>query len=411
MSASAARARRFAARAALVAIVVLATAAAAAAASAGVPRPDPDAKAAIVVDARSGEVLLADGADERHQIASTTKLMTALLVMERARPQEVFTAPRYEAAPIESQIGLETGERMRVRDLLTALLLESANDAAVTIATNVSGSRRAFVRDMNRRAGELGLRSTSYSNPVGLDSRRNRSSARDLASLARVLLRDPRFAATVDRTQARLRSGERRRTVRNRNTLVGAYPFVEGVKTGYTQGARYVLVGAGKGRGAEVVSVVLGAPSELSRNQSTLDLLRFGLDQFRRVRVAVPGRSVARRPVDGRDELAVGVATPRGLTATVRRGRSPATRVRVPEEIEGPLAAGRRIGTLEVRDGARVLSSAPLLTASAVPAPEPFSDLRSPTGLALALTSLVVTAIVGATVRARSRRRRRTPIK
>ena len=132
MSASAARARRFAARAAL---VVLATAASAPAAAAGVPRPDPDAKAAIVVDARSGEVLLADGVDERHQIASTTKLMTALLVMERARPQEVFTAPRYEAAAIESQIGLETGERMRVRDLLTALLLESANDAAVTIAT------------------------------------------------------------------------------------------------------------------------------------------------------------------------------------------------------------------------------------------------------------------------------------
>ena len=404
MSSSATRARRFAASAALVATFLLA--AVAPAASAAVPRPDPEARAAIVVDARSGDVLLADGADERHPIASTTKLMTALLLLERAEPSDVFTAAGYEAAAVESQIGLERGERVRARDLLTALLLASANDAAATIATNVAGSRRAFVGEMNRRAAELGLRSTSYSDPIGL-ARRNRSSARDLASLTRGLLRNPRFAATVDRSQARLRSGARRRTVRNRNTLIDAYPFVEGVKTGYTQRAQYVLVGAGKGRGAEVVSVVLGAPSELSRNQSTLDLLRFGLDQFRRVRVARAGAPVARRPVDGRDGLLVGLATPRGLRATVRRGRRPATRVRVAEEIEVPLPAGRRVGRLEVRDGARVLASAPLLTASAVPAPEPLADLRSPTGLALALTAVVVLVLVVATVRTRRRRRPR----
>ena len=403
MTPSAARARRFAAPAALVAAFLLAPAMAPVA-SAAVPRPEPDARAAIVVDARSSEVLLADGADERHSIASTTKLMTALLLLERAEPNEVLTATGYQAAAVESQIGLERGERLRARDLLTALLLASANDAAATIATNVSGSRRAFVRDMNRRAAELGLRSTSYSDPIGL-APRNRSSARDLASLTRRLLRNRRFAATVDRTQARLRSGARRRTVRNRNTLVEAYPFVEGVKTGYTQRAQYVLIGAGKGRGAEVVSVVLGAPSELSRNQSTLDLLRFGLDQFRRVRVARAGAPVARRPVDGRDGLVVGLATPRGLTATVRRGRRPATRLRVAEEIEGPLPPGRRVGRLEVRDGARVLASAPLLTTSAVPEAEPFADLRSPAGLAVLLTAVVVLALVVATVRARRRRR------
>ena len=404
MSPSAARARRLAASAVLVAAAVLA--ATAPGASAAVPRPDPEARAAIVVDARSGEVLLADGADERHPIASTTKLMTALLLLERAEPNDVLTATAYEAAAVESQIGLVRGERMRARDLLSALLLASANDAAATIANNVSGSRRAFVRDMNRRAAELGLRSTTYSDPIGL-ARRNRSSARDLAALTRVLLRNRRFAATVDRTQARLRSGASRRTVRNRNTLIDAYPFVEGVKTGYTQSAQYVLIGAGKGRGAEVVSVVLGAPSELSRNQSTLDLLRFGLDQFRRVRIAAAGAPVARRPVDGRDGLVVGLVAPRGLTATVRRGRRPDTRVRVAEEIEGPLPAGRRVGRLEVRDGARVLASAPLLTASAVPEPEPFADLRSSGGLALLVTVPLVLALVAITVRARRRRRPR----
>jgi D-alanyl-D-alanine carboxypeptidase (penicillin-binding protein 5/6) len=407
VSPPAARARRFAAPAVLALSVAALLAVSAAPGWAAVPRPDPDAKAAILVDARSGEVLLADGADERRSIASTTKLMTALLLMERARPDEVFTASNYQAAAVESQIGLETGERMRVGDLLTALLLASANDAAATIATNVSGSRRAFVREMNRRAGELGLRSTSYSNPVGLDSRRNRSSARDLASLARVLLRNPRFAATVDRPSAHLRSGRRPRTVRNRNTLIEAYPFVEGVKTGHTQAAGYVLVGAGQGRGAELVSVVLGAPNEAARNQATLDLLRWGIDQFRRVRVADAGRPVGRRPVAGRGEMRVGLSTPRGLNATLRRGRRPSTRLRVAEEIEGPLPARRRIGTLEVSDGQRVLATAPLLTTRAVPAPAPLAALRSPLGVAVALTLLVVIAIVVAmAVRARGRRAR-----
>jgi D-alanyl-D-alanine carboxypeptidase (penicillin-binding protein 5/6) len=293
-------------------------------------------------------------------------------------------------------------------DLLTALLLESANDAAATIAVNVSGSRRAFVADMNRRARELGLRSTSYSNPIGFDSPRNRSSARDLAALTRVLLRNDRFAATVDRPRARLRSGERRRTVRNRNTLIAAHPFVEGVKTGHTQRADYVLVGAGEGKGAELVSVVLGAPSEVARNQGTLDLLRWGLDQFRRVPVARRGRPVTRRPVDGRDGAAVGLVTPEGLAVTARRGRRPDVRVRAAEEIEGPLPAGQRVGTVEARDGTRVLGSAPLVTASAVPAPERFSELLSPEGVALALTGLVLVAIVLAVaVRTRTRRRRR----
>jgi D-alanyl-D-alanine carboxypeptidase (penicillin-binding protein 5/6) len=363
-------------------------------ADARLPRPDPRAKAAIVVDARSGEVLLDEGADERHQIASTTKLMTALLLLERARLDAIFRAPRYEADAVESQIGLKSGERMRVRDLLAALLLESANDAAATIAVNVSGSRRAFVRDMNARARALGLRSTRYQNPIGFDSTRNRSSARDLATLARLLLRDPTFAAIVDRRAARLRSGGRRRVVRNRNNLVLNEPFVAGVKTGHTLRAGFVLVGAAERRGARVVSVVLGAPSEAARDQSTLALLRWGLDQFRRVRLVRDGRPVTMLPVDGRDGERVGLETTEAVTVTARRGRRPALRVQAPEEVQGPLPPGRRVGSLEVRDGGRVLRTAPLVTAAAVAAPEPLAELRHPAALA-ALIGLALLATLG----------------
>ena len=151
-------------------------------------------------------------ANDRRSIASTTKLMTALLALERARPNEVFTAPRYDALPIESQINLRTGERMKVKDLLKALLLESANDAAATLARNISGSQQAFVAAMNARAEELGLEDTSYANPIGLDDPANFSSARDLAGLARLLLSRPRFARIVEHAGggARVRCGAAR---------------------------------------------------------------------------------------------------------------------------------------------------------------------------------------------------------
>ena len=405
MTPFAATARRLPLRVAVTALALLALSVVAAPASARVLRPDPEAKAAIVVDALTGEVLLAEGADERHQIASTTKLMTALLALERSNPEDVFRASRYSADPIESQIGLRTGERIRARDLLVALLLESANDAAATIATNLSGSRSAFVRDMNRRARELGLRSTSYSNPIGFDSGRNHSSARDLAALARRLLGNPRFASIVDRPRARLRSGVRRRTVVNRNRLVATHPFVEGVKTGRTLEAGFVLVGAGKGRGTRVVSVILGAPSEAARDTGTLALLRYGLDQFRRRRVLAPGSAVTRVPVEGREGERVALETPRGVVATVRRGRRPSLRVRAPAKVEGPLPAGRRIGVVEVRDRERVLASAPLVTAAAVAKPKPLAALRSAGGAALVLTLLVLAAIVSAVAVSRVRGR------
>ncbi len=268
---------------------------AAAAAQDPADRPEvPGAQAAILIDARDGGVLFQRDPDERRQIASTTKLMTALLTLERAKPGDVYRAPAYNALAVESKIDLRAGERMRVDDLLEALLLESANDAAVTLAQGVSGSRPAFVRDMNARAGELGLTGTSYANPIGLDDPDNYSTARDLAALARRLLRDRRFASIVDMPAANLESGAHPRVVDNRNDLVARYDFVDGVKTGHTGTAGYVLVGAAGGPlGSQVISVVLGEPSEAARDTESLALLRYGLAQFRRVQPLEESKPVA----------------------------------------------------------------------------------------------------------------------
>jgi serine-type D-Ala-D-Ala carboxypeptidase (penicillin-binding protein 5/6) len=356
------------------------------------PPPVPGADAAIVVDGRDGDVMFAKNADERQSIASTTKLMTALLTLEGSRPREVFASADYVAAPVESQIGLRPGERMTVRDLFVALLLESANDAAATLAEGVSGSVDAFVADMNERAAELGLEDTSYANPIGFDDRLNYSTASDLAVLSRELLRRPRFARVVDMPEADLDSGARPRTIDNRNTLVATHPFVTGVKTGHTLGAGYVLIGSAKGRGgARVISVVMGEPSEAARDADTLKLLRWGIGRFRRVRVLDGGRTMARADIEYRDERAALVPA-RDAVLTLRHGERVRRRIRAPEELEGPLPAGSRVGSVTVFvDGERA-RRVPLVTAADVPDAGTMRVLISVLGVPL--TVLLVIAIV-----------------
>jgi len=383
-------------------VAAVVVAAAAAPASAAVPPPKvPGAPAAIVVDARDGTVMFEKRPDNERSIASTTKLMTALLALERAKPNDVFTAPAYNAMPAESRINLRPGERMTVHDLLEALLLESANDAAVTLAEGVSGSREAFVEEMNARAADLGLEHTSYANPIGLDEAGNYSSARDLATLTRVLLRRPRFARIVDMPEAELESGERPRVVENRNDLLASYPWVSGVKTGYTLNAGNVLVGAAKGPGgARVISVVLGEPSEAARDQETLTLLRWGLARFHRVRVLDPRRMLAQADIKYRDSTARLVAR-REAVLTIRDGERIRRRVNAPEEVEGPLAAGTRVGTVTVLLDGRSARRVALVTAEEVPDAGTLRVLLSWLGVPLTLILLlaILVALVLAILR------------
>jgi D-alanyl-D-alanine carboxypeptidase (penicillin-binding protein 5/6) len=361
-----------------------------------VPRPSlQSASAGIVMDARSGETMLAKHPDSRRPIASTTKLMTALLVLESGKLGKTFTAPAYHALPAESKINLRRGERMTGRDLLTALLLESANDAAVDLAQGVAGSRPAFVARMNLRARQLGLRNTHYANPIGLDAPGNYSSARDLATLARRLMADPTFAAIVDRPAATLRSGDHLRTIRNRNLLIGRHRFVDGVKTGHTITAHYVLVGAAHGNGGKVVSVVLGEPSEGARDVDTLALLRWGIDQYRRVTVLPPGRTVAYAKVAYHDHLRIPLTTRRAANFTLHRGERLATRVHAPKQLEGPIAAGRRVGSVDVLYLGRRVKTLGLVTARAVPGSTFIARVVDPLGPVLTSLALVLVVLGG----------------
>jgi D-alanyl-D-alanine carboxypeptidase (penicillin-binding protein 5/6) len=325
------------------------------------------AKSAILVEATTGDVLLAHNADQHRQIASTTKLMTVLVALERDDLDDVFSAPDYHASPAESQIGLRSGERMSVRDLLRAALLPSANDAAAALAVGTMGSTARFVAEMNRRAQALGLRDTHFANPVGLDDPENYSTANDLARLAIRLRRYEFFRRTVDLPLATLRSGSRKRTVVNRNALVRRVGAVDGIKTGHTGRAGNILVGSATRDGVTVISVVLGEPTERARDSDSLALLRFGLDSYNARTVLPEGRVLGRVGLRYRGGQSVEVIAGATVRRVLRSGARTRTTVSgLPTEVDGPLPRGTRVGTALVRRGEEVLARVPVVTARPV---------------------------------------------
>jgi D-alanyl-D-alanine carboxypeptidase (penicillin-binding protein 5/6) len=331
------------------------------------PAPSVSAPSAIVIETHTGDVAFRRGADQRRAIASTTKLMTALLALEQGDLGRTYRAGRYRALPVESKINLRTGERMTVADLLRGLLLASANDAAVTLAERIGGSRSAFVRRMNERARELGLGNTRFANPIGLDAPGNFSTARDLARLTIRLRRFDFFRKTVNQPSVMLQSGDRPRTIANRNLLVRRVPFVSGVKTGHTAAAGWVLVGSASRRGVTVVSVVLGTPSEAARNADSLSLLRYGLARYRRARAVRRGQVLARPSIRFRPGATLEVVAARNARRVIRRGERFRLHVRdVPTEVEGPIRAGQRLGSVDVRLHGRRVATVALVADSDV---------------------------------------------
>lgn len=363
-------------------------------------------RAGIVVDAETGRALWALNSRERRLIASTTKIMTALVAISRANADRRLKVVRYPRAPAESVLGLKAGERMTVEDLLRALLLHSANDAAHTLAVRLGGSRDAFVEAMNRRARVLGLDDTRYGNPVGLDTPRTESTARDLAKLAIAAMREPRFKAIVGRRGATLRSGAKKRRIANRNKLVRHYEFVDGVKTGFTSRAGFLLVGSATRSDARVISVVMGEPSERARDKDSIKLLRFGRAFFRPVRPVVADHTVARLPVALRDTEAR-VYAKRTVSFALRDREGYKLAITAEQELEGPLAAGSRVGVLNVSRNGREYAELPIYLRDAIPAPPVTAVLMRLLGRMLPpLLGLAILFMMGLLLMRRRTRRR-----
>jgi serine-type D-Ala-D-Ala carboxypeptidase (penicillin-binding protein 5/6) len=357
-----------------------------------------------MIEASTGKLLYALNPDRELAIASTTKLMTALVTLQHVGMGATFTYPDYYLAPVDSQIGLVPGDRMSVHDLLIAMLLPSAGDAAEDLAWGVGrGSVPRFLAMMNAEARRLGLRHTHYSTAIGLDTPGNYSTARDLVTLARWMLHSqPFFRRVVALPRALVGIDGRPRVVTNLNSLIGSVPWVNGVKTGHTLDAGYVLVGSGTRHGMTLISAVLGAPSESARESDTLALLQYGFGHFRLLTPIRKGKVLARLEVSGypgqRAELIA--------AGTFRLLASRSTRVRVviqaPAQLTGPLPWHALIGRAYVQAGASRVAVIALLLAHALPAPP--ESLLDRVG-AGPFTLLVVASLLAASVVLRRLRR------
>jgi serine-type D-Ala-D-Ala carboxypeptidase (penicillin-binding protein 5/6) len=331
------------------------------------PPPPLSAPSAAVFEGSTARPVFGRAAGQRRLIASTTKMMTALLTVSSVRLDRTCTAPPYAAGPLETQIGLRAGERMRVRDLLRAVLLPSANDAAATLAVCVGGSRSAFVARMNARARQLGLDHTHFSTPIGLDDAGNYSTAADLARLAIAARGDAFLRQTMNLRSAVLRSGDRLRTVVNRNSLVQQVPWVDGVQTRHTNAAGYILVASGTRSGTTFVATVLGDPSEGARNADALALLKWAFASFRVATPVRPGVVYAQPSVKHRPDDHIAVVAVRGVRELLRRDVHVRLAIDVPSELEGPLPRGAVVGSATVRANGRPIARVPLVTRAAVP--------------------------------------------
>jgi len=329
-----------------------------------------------VIDARTGDVLTSHAGNEKLPIASTTKLMTAYVAMKELPLDEIVRAEPYPAELGESLMGLREGERVSVRDLLYGLILLSGNDAAHTLAVAAAGSEERFVAQMNRYAAALGLSHTHYANPIGLDEEGNYSSALDLLALSRRLMREPAFAEIADTRSVLLRSLRPPRRIETINELLEMAPWVTGVKTGHTYGAGYVLVGAGQRRGASLISVVIGAPSDEARYAGNLELLEAGFGQYRRRLPVRAGQDLASPEIRySGGELPL--RAERTLAVGARRGQQVEVQVRAPSEVEGPLRRGRRLGQAAVFVDGRRVGAVALRAGRAVPEASAFDRARS----------------------------------
>ncbi len=260
--------------------------------------PEISAEAWILYDDTYGQVLAENQADQRRSIASTTKILTAMVVLENSRPDEPVTITNQAASIGESEIGLVGGENpWRVEELLAALMLRSANDAAVALAQHVGGSVSGFSEMMNRRTAELGLTNSNFTNPHGLDEPEHYSTARDLLTISRAAMENPYFTHIISIRSFSLppTPDGTPRLIVNRNDLLATYPGTLGIKTGYTGQALQTLSAVAERQGRRIYAVVLGS------NQHFEDVARlfdYAFANFSPLTL-VPVTSDRKRPLAG----------------------------------------------------------------------------------------------------------------
>lgn len=295
------------------------------------------ATSAILVDVDSGRVLYEHNADAKMLIASTTKILTALVAIEEGDLAQTVTVSREAAYTEGSSMYLKVGEKLTLETLLYGLMLCSGNDAAVAIAQAVSGSVETFAKRMNAMAEELGMTGSSFANPNGLDHEEHYSTARDMARLA--------CAAVNNETLVRIASTKSitigGRTMTNHNKLLSRVEGCIGLKTGYTQAAGRTLVSCAERNGQRLVAVTLQDGNDWADHQALYD---YGFSAYPAQQGAVLGQTVGSAQIEGGESSQVSLVAAESFSWPLAQGETLETRLQVDEPLTAPVTAGTAVG-------------------------------------------------------------------
>lgn len=324
-------------------------------------QPSANYTAAILMEPQTGQILLQQEIHKVWPAASLTKMMLMLLVMEKVEDKSLVLTDRVEVSRRASKMGgsqvyLEPGEVFTVEQLMKAIVIHSANDAAQALAEWIAGSSDAFVSLMNRRAAELGLKATIYHNVHGLPPERGQSSsltsAYDTAILARALVRYPEILRWGSTEKEPFRGGEF--ILENTNRLIGRFAGADGLKTGYSREAGFNLAATAARDGARFIAVVLGAPTNRTRFREAARLLSMGFDEFKLVTVMKAGETVAEQlRIRGGviDRLQPVLNEPAWVVVPRAQEKAVKSNIRLRDSVWAPLRKGDKIGELIVTNG------------------------------------------------------------
>jgi D-alanyl-D-alanine carboxypeptidase (penicillin-binding protein 5/6) len=332
---------------------------------AAVPPPAIAAKSYLLVDVLSGQTLVAQNADEQREPASLTKLMTAYLVFgalknKELMPSQMVTVSEKAWRAEGSRMFIEPKKAVSVDELLRGEIVQSGNDAAIALAEAVAGSEQAFVERMNREAEKLGMKNTRFANATGLPSPRQASTASDLARVAVALIRDfPEYYPLYSLKEYRYNNI----TQPNRNRLLWTDPFVDGVKTGYTEAAGYCLIASAKRGPRRLLSVVLGAGSDASRASESQRLLNYGFQFYDTVQLYQNGQAVGMLRVwkGAANSVPAGFVADQYVTLPKGQAQKLKLMMEAAEPLVAPVTQGQRVGVVKVTFEGQPLGEFPLL--------------------------------------------------
>ena len=341
------------------------------------------AQSALIIDAMSGKPLWSRNADDPRYPASTTKIMTALLLIENTRPTDIIIAPVGIDKIGESSMNLKPGEQVSARDMLYAIMLRSANDGCVAIAHHISGSVPAFVELMNKRALEIGATNTTFNNPNGLNDNLHITTAEDLALIGREAMRYPEFREVVRTKKYEITRSinQKDRMMVNRNKWLAKDSTADGIKTGYTRPAGLCYVGSATRNGYRVITSILKSENWQVDHKA---MLSWTYKNYREIEKWTPGEVVGSVPIQDGDRAEVPAFVATNGHVVGRADSRPATREIVPEpDLKAPIVVKQRVGTLRVTDSDGHVQEVPIY------AKEPVGK-RSPIGSILNGGTLVM---------------------